>query len=501
MTKANNILKSHTSEQLNPESALSAYEWINKPYNQRGLQNIVRDSVILPQCIEAYADNIAGFGVGVRYKDEFNSEAESLEMKQEFEKVQNIIKMLGAEIDVKEILMRVIKNRETFGIAYLECIRNLNGDVVQIENIKDVPSVEMTKPDGDFISYECRYGDEVVTRGKQFRKFRQIVAGKTVYFKEFGDTRIMDKRTGEYVESLDIVNRANEILVFSIGDYDYGEVRWIGQVLPQDGARKSEQLNNNYFLNGRHIPLMIAIRGGTLTDESKAKLKTYLNGIRGESAQHGFLIIEAESNGNRTAFDEDKPDIQVVPLSSILQQDALFQKYQDDARKKAQSAFRLPALYVGYTKDYDRATSYAAMEVTEKQVFQPERVFMAWQLNNKLLKSYDFKYCEVYLKEPEISNPDDMAKLISVANSAGGVTPNLAREIACKSIGRVSEDYKGNWGNIPLVYIKNTISQANTAVNAAISKARRDNSEDIIPILKGIKDAINEITKHTGGGE
>ena len=65
----------------------------------------------------------------------------------------------------------------------------------------------------------------------------------------------------------------------------------------------------------------------------------------------------------------------------------------------------------------------------------------------------------------------------------------------------MSEDYKGNWGNIPLVYIKNTVSQANTAVNAAISKARRDNSEDIIPILKGIKDAINEITKHTGGGE
>ncbi len=246
---------------------------------------------------------------------------------------------------------------------------------------------------------------------------------------------------------------------------------------------------------------MIAIRGGTLTQESKDKLKAYLNGVRGESAQHGFLIIEAESNGNRTAFDEDKPDIQVVPLSSILQQDALFQKYQDDARKKAQSAFRLPALYVGYTKDYDRATSYAAMEVTEKQVFQPERVSMAWQLNNKLLKSYNFKYCEVYLKEPEISNPDDITKLISVATNAGGVTPNLAREIACKAVGRVSEDYKGNWGNIPLAYIKNTVSQANTAVNAAISKARRDNSEDIIPILKGIKDAINEITKHTGGGE
>ena len=40
-------------------------------------------------------------------------------------------------------------------------------------------------------------------RKKKFRKFRQNVAGRTVYFKEFGDPRIMDKRTGKYVTEED----------------------------------------------------------------------------------------------------------------------------------------------------------------------------------------------------------------------------------------------------------------------------------------------------------
>ena len=48
------IIKSDTSEQLDPEEAFSAYEWIPKRYAQQGLKMIVNNSTILPQCIEAY---------------------------------------------------------------------------------------------------------------------------------------------------------------------------------------------------------------------------------------------------------------------------------------------------------------------------------------------------------------------------------------------------------------------------------------------------------------
>ena len=127
-----------------------------------------------------------------------------------------------------------------------------------------------------------------------------------------------------------------------------------------------------------------------------------------------------------------QPDIELKSLADILQHDELFQDYLDNNRKKVQSAFRLPDLYVGYTTDFNRATAQTAMEVTEKQVFQPERQSLAWIINNKLLNEYGFKHVEVYFREPDITNPDDLFKILTLVNNAGGLTPNKAKEIGIR---------------------------------------------------------------------
>lgn len=123
----------------------------------------------------------------------------------------------------------------------------------------------------------------------------------------------------------------------------------IGQVLGVDGSRRAEGLNNNYFINGRHTPLMIMVKGGTLTDESFEKLQQYMNDIKGEAGQHAFIVLETEATEARADFDQqEKPEIEVKDLASILQKDELFQEYMDNNRRKVQSAFQLPDLYVGY---------------------------------------------------------------------------------------------------------------------------------------------------------
>ena len=93
-----------------------------------------------------------------------------------------------------------------------------------------------------------------------------------------------------------------------------------------------------------------------------------------------------------------------------------------------QSSFRLPDLYVGYTTNFNRATAQTAMEVTEKQVFQTERQSLAWIINNKLLNDYGFENVEVYFKEPDITNPDDLYKILNVCSNAGGLPPNKVRK-------------------------------------------------------------------------
>ena len=406
--KEKQIEKSDKSEQLNRETAVSAADWISHPVNMYGLKELVDNSTILPQCIKAYKSNIAGFGISIHYREDY--EKETPEMKAEWTQAERTIALLNMDCMTKEVFENIVRDRETYGIAYCEVIRDMQGNVVQLEFIIDTPSIDMTYPLEPYIDTKYFYNGETISRKKKFRKFRQNVAGRTVYFKEFGDPRIMDKRNGEYADASDrqieIDNQANEIIDFKIGSLPYGEVRWIGQVLTVDGNRRAEVLNNSYFRKGRHTPLMILVKGGTLSDDAFTKLQAYMNEIEGEKGQHSFLVLETDTSETATTLGEQKqPEVEIKDLAAILQKDELFQEYQENGRKKTQSAFLLPDLYVGYTTDFNRATAQTAMEVTEKQVFQPERKSLAWIVNNKLLNGYRFKYVEAQFDEPDITNP------------------------------------------------------------------------------------------------
>lgn len=451
------IEKSDTSEQLTRASAASADEWIPHPVNMYGLKELVDNSTILPQCIRAYKNNISGFGISIHYKEDYNEETK--EMKAEWNLAQRTIALLNMDCMIKEIFENIVRDRETYGISYCEVIRDMKGNVVQLEFIIDTPTIDMTYPLEPYIESVFFYNGETIRRKK---KFRQNVAGKTVYFKEFGDPRIMDKRSGQYAnetdEQIDIDNQANEIIDFKVGSMPYGEVRWIGQVLTVDGNRRAEVLNNAYFRKGRHTPLMILIKGGTLSDDAFETLQNYMNEIEGESGQHSYLVLEVENNEVSAQFNgTEQPEVEIKDLASILQKDELFQEYQENGRKKVQSAFLLPDLYTGYTTDFNRSTAQTAMEVTEKQVFQPERASLSWIVNNKLLNGYRFRYVEIQFDAPDITNPDDMQKMLNITERAGGLTPNTAKELTYTVLGKDGcEDYEGDWGDIPLAYAKTT---------------------------------------------
>lgn len=498
------IQKADVSTQVAPQDAFNAGDWIAPPNDMRGLRALVKHSTILPQCIRAYKSNIAGFGIGVRYMEDVE---ETSEMAAEFTKAEEIIELLNTEQDTKEVFEDIIEARETYGIAYLEVIRDVAGDVTQIEFIKDTPSVTKTKQLDPYVDTMYYHKGQEIPRRKRFCKYKQEIGGKVVYFREFGDPRIMDMRDGKYLkdgETLDLDYQANEIMDFPIGTEPYGEVRWIGQTLGVDGSRRAETLNNNYFVNGRHTPLAIVITGGTLTDESYEKIQEYLDGIRGENGQHAFLLLETENMEERTDFeDQKKPDIQLKDLANILQKDELFQDYLDNNRRKVQSSFQLPDLYVGYTTDFNRATAQTAQEVTEQQVFQPERKSLAWAINNRLLNGYQFKYVECYFLAPDISNPDDLYKLLTVCNNAGGLTPNDARKIIFNAYGETSEDYPGEWGNVPLAYANSQakagggmdIGQLTEALQKQIMKASGNHDDAVVAVMKEVKRLLLKMDK------
>ena len=488
------ISKADTSVQLDRSAEKSPNEWIPQPVVMAGLEALVDNSTIIPQCIKAYKNNIAGFGLIVDYKDFIKEEDESEAHKKEYDEAVRVIELLNMDMDTKEVFEKIVAMRETYGIAYLEVVRGSDNRPIEIYPMTDVPSITKSIPLDPAVQVTYYHDDKTIIRHKQFRRYKQTIGANTIYFKEFGDPRAMDSTTGEYVENLQSENQANEILEFKLGDAPYGKVRWVGQVLGASGCRASENLNVKYFEEGRHTPLMIMVKNGTLSDESFEKLENYMGDIKGENGQHAFLLLELEGDEGRAEYEDSKPDVEIKELVSVLQKDELFQGYHDNTRRRIQSAFQLPDIYVGFTTDFNRATAQMAMEVTEQQVFQPERISLAWAINNKLLAEYDFKYVEVNFNAPSITNPDDLSKILTITERAGGLTPNRAKELTQTVLGGETEPYPEDWGNKPVALTRNiATAQVAGQLDSQIVKAEQADDAEVVAVMKSVRDLLVKI--------
>ena len=67
---ARDVKKSENPEQIDPSVNISASTWIPRPFDMVGLEMMIQHSTILPQCIRAYKNNIAGIGISVNYRDD-----------------------------------------------------------------------------------------------------------------------------------------------------------------------------------------------------------------------------------------------------------------------------------------------------------------------------------------------------------------------------------------------------------------------------------------------
>jgi capsid portal protein len=230
------------------------------------------------------------------------------------------------------------------------------------------------------------------------------------------------------------------------------------------------------------------------------------------------MVLETESKSTVQVAgmeDERAPKITVKDLSPMLQKDELFQSYIDNSRRKVQSAFQLPDLYVGYTTDFNRATALTAVETTEKQVFIPLRKELAWIINHVLLAEYNLRYVEINFRAPDVTNPEDQAKILTIVERAGGMTPNEAHRLMGTMAGDTAEDFNGEWAEVPLA-VQKTQKDAESAqkppesapsqvseevleqFDQQIQKALAAQSNDVVAVMKQIRATL---VKYAGGDD
>lgn len=485
------IMKSDTSldAQDTKESQLSGQHGILKPpYPINELQQLVEHSTILQQCVEAYRRNITGFGALPSYLDDDTVKEETPEMIAEWNTIKSFIKYFHFDKSFEDLIGDIIEDREITGNGFLEIIRD--GQGLPSEGSRLDPAYMYVTKLTDYVQVEQIIDGKKTTRRRRFRKYIQDVGTEKVFYKEFGDPRKMDHRTGEFVESIDEKYEANEVLHLKIGTRAYGVPRWIGQLIHMFGARKAEELNYRYFLQGRHTPMAILLHNAELSPESEQQLAEYAKAVEGSDNSHKFLIIEAEGMAEGLLEEEKKnAKVELKSLAEILQKDALFLDYDKGSREKVQSAFRLPDIYVGRSKDFNRATADTARYITEEQVFEPERNSLEWVFNQKFLPLFGITKSKLIFNKPEISNPEELARVLDVATKAQAVAPNDIRDIIGKLIGKDLEPFSDEKYDLPLGG-----SSVTTGIEPPTQIEKAYEGDDLTNLLKDLRDVIEGVS-------
>jgi PBSX family phage portal protein len=427
---------------------------ITPPYNPLQLMRVPEYSKILPQCIRAMVTNVHGYGWDLVRAPHIDQEKElpqaAVEEKRMIESIFGQINNEGQNFTLLSQDMQ--DDKETCGAGYVEIVRNGEGRICEMYLL---PAYQIRLTDRDKTETEyaqaVRNADgqyEDIPRIKRFRRFVQLVDGKKIFFKEFGDPRVISSATGKEVGKPE--RPATEVLMFKIrsGYTLYGVPRWIGQLISTVGARKAEEINYAYFDNKAIPPLVVMVSGGAMAEKCVKRLEElFEHDLKGQANFHKALILEAlpAEVGEVAGEKFGHVTISIKSLTEFMQKDALFMEYGRENVKMVRSAFRLPPIYVGLTDDYTRATALESIQVAETQVFQPEREAFAYQINSTIMSNLKINYWSFKLIAPRTTDyPTIVNALASIKEAQPvGLLQEAAAELLGKRVREIDEELYG----------------------------------------------------------
>lgn len=405
------------------------------PYNILDLARIIEESNSLRPCIEAYTVNTVQTGWEVKpvVRGTKSKIAEEVEL-------QSFIDHSNSDESLSAVMTQVVDDRESFGFGFLEGIRDATGNLSLLRHASAVITRLCPKHEQEvLVEYTIQRGRRVsnVKEFKKFRRYVQLVGGKMVYFREWGDPRKLDRVSGAFEgeENYKPGRDATEILHFKLLSREpYGVPRWVTQLPSIIGSREAEEVNMRYFKENTVPPMLLTVSGGRLTQHSFEELTRALTseGI-GASRQNKIMLIEATGDSDSLDKNGTPVKLAVEKLTDARQSDSLFDGYDKSNQAKIRMAWRLPGVVVGQGSDENYANAQVSIFMADSQVFGPARVEIEEMLNKKVINSksgLDLKTVKLTSRVPAISSPETTMKSLTALNVMGAVTPRSAQMVA-----------------------------------------------------------------------
>lgn len=505
--KREGIEKAEESQTMPPEgeSTGPAPEVLEPPLPLSGLVSLYEESNSLRQNVDAMVTNVDGYGftlvpsVPLKGRElrelirdqmaltgsepsEADLDARIGEIQREAAVERRRLKSFfafSADESFTELRRKSREDMEVLGNWAWEVLRDDEGNIARFVQVpfyttritrEDEPQEVTVKRKVDPVTYE-EFKEE-----RRFRRFVQIVEFDKVWFKEFGDPRLISKKDGRIVDEKEMAERvaqdpekdgpATEILHYKIHAIrgEYGLPRWIGNLPSIRGSRLAEEVNLFYFHNKAIPPMIIFVENGRLQSGAVKRLTDFMNQVKGDTQKFWRIaVLEGESGDaarKRGVSWSGNAKFKIEKLSTEQLQDALFQNYDERNRDKVGESFRLPRLLRGDVRDFNRATAQTAKAFAEEQVFQPERDrFDAW-INRILGPELDMKYWEFKSLSSIVRDPFALTEMTEKLVKSNVLIPAEGREIAQDIFNREFDEIEEPWTQKPIPITLSTMRLA-----------------------------------------
>jgi PBSX family phage portal protein len=365
-------------------SGYAMFDLIQPQYNLEYLSQVYEISTYNYAAVNAKVANIVGLGYSFMETRKTNDAIDEITDDKQLERARRKINKLKQDLQdwldstndedtFTETLIKVYTDLEATGNGYLEIGRTTAGNIGYIGHI---PSKTM--------------------RVRRLRDgFMQLLYGKAVFFRNFGDTETINPIAG-------VEDRPNEIIHLKkytpMNNY-YGIPDIIAAQMALTGNEFSGRYNLDYFENKAVPRYIITVKGAKLSPESERKLLEFFQvGLKGKNHRSLYIPLPADTPDSKTEF-------KMEPIEAGAQESS-FNVYRETNRDEILMAHRVPINKIGTPPGVNLAVARDADKTFKEQVCRPAQMRIEKKINSIIEEKTD----ALVIKFNELSLTDEISQ-------------------------------------------------------------------------------------------
>jgi PBSX family phage portal protein len=379
------------------------FDLVQPVYNLEYLSKIYEISPYNYAAINAKVANIVGLGYSfveskkaMEALDNIEDSTQLNRARRKMDRIRQQLEIWLEEVNEEETfvetLVKVYTDLEATGNGFIEIGRTTSGNIGYIGHI---PAKTM--------------------RVRRLRDgFIQLLYGKAVFFRNFGDMETENPIAGQE-------DRPNEIIHLKkytpMNNY-YGIPDIVASQNAMAGNEFAGKYNLDYFENKAVPRYIITVKGAKLSTESERKLLEFFQvGLKGKNHRSLYVPLPADSSDSKVEF-------KMEPVEANIQ-DSSFNNYRKANRDEILLSHRVPINKIGVPEGVSLASARDADKMFKEQVCRPAQDILEKKLNRIIAEKTDVLI--LHFNELTLTDEDTQSKIDERYLRMQVITPNEVR--------------------------------------------------------------------------